>query len=308
MRRPMTRREMLLALAAGSFSACSRFRSHVAQSKYELILCGADEVFILSTWLRGIPNTGRIWSWRAADCPNLRDALHATFRSTDDCKPVEDGKRILITSSSNGVALVERATKRAVFNASVINAHSAEALPGGRIVVASSVSQSEKGNRLVLFDIAAPEKEIFSDPLVSAHGVVWDEKRRILWALGYDELRAYRLGGWETASPALERKGAFALPDTSGHDLSPIPGSPNLFVSTGEHCWYFDRDKGRFAPHDVLADARDVKSYSVNRWTGRIAYTQAEGTDWWTDRVHFLKPKGFLPLPGQRLYKVRWNA
>ena len=34
------------------------------------------------------------------------------FRSTDECKPVDGGSKILITSSSDGVALVEKAQEQ----------------------------------------------------------------------------------------------------------------------------------------------------------------------------------------------------
>jgi len=318
----LTRRETLLALAGGvAAGACARplgWHGQPARAGFdELILCGAEEVFILSVVPGKNPKTEKTWSWRAADCPNLPESLRPAFKSTDDCKPFEGGREILITSSSGAVALVERETKRAVFYAPVVNAHSAEMLSGGRIVACASVSTSPLGNRLVFFDANTPEKEISSDSLQSAHGVVWDEARRILWALGYDELRAYRLSkGKEEKdklksalqTPVIEREALFPLSDTDGHDLSPIPGTPLLFISTGRHCWYFDRDKRRFAPHDVLADAASVKSYSVHPSTGRIAYVQAEGSNWWAERVHFLRPVGILHLPGQRLYKARWNA
>jgi hypothetical protein len=304
---------MLLALAGGAAAgACARrpkpARPVMRSRGNELILCGGDEVFILAVGTRRSPETRKIWSWRANDSYDMPLALRGLFKSTDDCKPVEGGRHILITSSGGAVALVERETKRATFYALVVNAHSAEMLPGGRIVVASSVSQSPRGNRLVLFDVRKPQKEVFSERLESAHGVVWDDERQVLWALGYEELRAYRLHNWQSASPALRREATFELPDTDGHDLAPVPRTPLLFVSTGRHGWHFDRSKGRFVAHDALANAASIKSYSVNPLTGQIAYIQAEGSNWWAERVHFLRPRGMLHLPGERLYKVRWNA
>ncbi len=49
------------------------------------------------------------------------------------------GNRILITASSDGVALVDRATGRTPFWGLCANAHSADLLPGERIAVACSV-------------------------------------------------------------------------------------------------------------------------------------------------------------------------
>lgn len=271
----------------------------------ELVLCGADEVFALSLRMDAQLSPRKVWSWRAAECSDIPESLKRAFQSTDDCKPVDGGRRILISSSSGAVALVERETRRAPFCAAVTNAHTIEMLPGGRIAAAASVADSAGGNRIVVFDIATM-RELTSDPLVSAHGLVWDDERAFLWALGYDELRAYRLTDGRNGKHSLTVEFQIKLPDTDGHELSPVPATPRLFVSTARRCWYFDRDTRRILPHDLLADAANVKSCTVHPGTGRIVYMQAEGKNWWAEHVHFLKPQGTLHLPGQRLYKARW--
>jgi hypothetical protein len=141
---------------------------------------------------------------------------------------------------------------------------------------------------------------------VSAHGLIWDEPRARLWALGGDVLRSYSLTEEPSQSPHLKLEFEARLPEGDGHDLSPVPGSSRLFISTAKHCWFFDRNTRQFAPHDLLADRLYVKSCSVHPATGRIAFIQSEGTDWWAERVHFLNPEGELRLPGERLYKARW--
>ena len=178
--------------------------------------------------------------------------MHALFRTTDDCKPVDGGRRIFISSSGGGVALVDRETRRASFSARVTNAHSIEMLPGGRIAAAASVSTAGTGNRLVIFD-AATGKELASDELRSAHGAVWDDARGVLWALGGDVLRAYNVG--PAGGPTrLERTFEIALPSEGGHDLVAVPGSSRLFLSTVRRCFYFDRDRRQLSPHDALGD------------------------------------------------------
>lgn len=299
---------MLLALLAGAaVTSCVGSRQQpVTRSSAgaELVLCGAEEVFIVSVNLDAEPR--KVWSWRAADCPDIPESLRRAFRSTDDCKPIEGGRGILISSSSGAVALVERETRRALFFAEVPNAHSIELLPGGRLAAAASVSDSPGGNRVVVFDLAT-RRETASDRLSSAHGLVWDEQRELLWALGNDELRAYRVMG-QGGLTNLRVESQTKLPEGNGHDLVTQPGSSRLFLSTGKHCWWFDRDTRQLTPHDALAETAKVKSYSVHPVTGRVAYVQAEGTNWWAERVHFLKPPGVLHLPGQRLYKARWLA
>jgi len=305
----ISRREALAAFGIVLPAACARLGSSAPQPSAEIILCGWDEVFILALDDQPDPGSEKVWSWRAADSPEIPEAMRPLFRSTDECKPVDGGRRILITSSSNGVALVERATKRALFHATAANAHSAAMLPGERTVVAASVSPSGKGDRLVLFGVDASGRELWSGPLAAAHGVVWDARRALLWGLGGSELRSWRLAQWDGPTPALEPAEMFRLPDPGGHDLFAAPGeNPDLFVTTNDHCWLFDRDRRAFRPHPVLADAGDIKCLSAHARTGRVVYTQAERPNWWTARVRFLDPPGLLHLPGERLYKARWDV
>jgi hypothetical protein len=299
----MTRRDVLLALLGAPLAARARLVG-LQEAQSELILCGQAEVFIVALGGGAAPVQRKVWSWRVPDSPEIPADLHAAFRTTDDCKPVNGGRQILISSSSGAVALVDRATKRASFVARVTNAHSIELLPGQRIAAAASVSTAPTGNRLVLFD-AASGRELASDVLRSAHGVVWDDARGLLWALGGDVVRAYRIG--EGGATRLERTFELALPDEGGHDLAPIPGTSRLFVSTGGHCWYFDRDTRRIEPHDTIANLAHVKSYNVHPRTGRVVYIQAEGENWWAEHLHFQKPDGRLRLAGERLYKARWT-
>jgi hypothetical protein len=267
----------------------------------EILLCGDKEVFILDLAAGG----KKAWSWRAEDRPEIPADLRMRFGTTDDCKPVDGGAAILITSSGGAVALVERATGRAVFWAAVENAHSAEMLPGGRILVAGSTGKA--GNRLALFDRTQPGKELASVPLQGAHGAVWDPETRTVWALGETELHTYALEGWETATPALALQRRIDLPDAGGHDLRAVPGTRHLVLTTRKNVWTLDRDCLMFEPHGRLGSREGVKCVDVHPGTGRIAFVQAE-TSWWASRVRFQSPAGELHLPGERIYKARWNV
>jgi hypothetical protein len=269
----------------------------------ELVLCGREEVFILDATDPGAPR--KVWSWKASDRPELPEAIRKQFGATDECKPVEEGARILVTSSGGGVALVERATGKALFWASVPNAHSAELLPGGRLAAASSYHA--EGNRLLLYDLATPEKPVWSGEFHGAHGAVWDGERRILWALGDSELRSYRLKDWESASPALLLVEKFPLPGPGGHDLRAKPSSGVLLVTTNDGAWHFGRDRKTFVECPALPAAKSVKSLDVHPLTGRAAYVQAEVRHW-AERVRLLDPPGEIHLPGERIYKARWNV
>lgn len=302
----------IAALAACVFTAATAAQPQAGHR--ELIVCGWDEVFILDVDAK--PDTGdgtigsrerRVWTWRAQDRPDLPDEFKPLFKTTDECKPYDGGARILITSSGGGVALVNRADGRVLFHARVTNAHSAELLPNDRVAVAASHDQAGKGDRLIVFDLARSNAEILSEELPWGHGVVWDAQRNRLWALADKDLRVFELRDWSTSSPGLHRIQVIPLPEGMGHNLSAVPGSSALAVSTTNHSWLFDRETLTIRPHPDLGDAPHVKSISYHPVTGQIAYVQAEGKDWWAERIHFLHPPGTIHTAGEHFYKARWN-
>ena len=121
--------------------------------------------------------------------------------------------KIIDLSESDGKNIK---TKEILCYAHVPMAHSADLLPGNRIAVA--LSTHKKGNALEIYDVAAPEKLVLRDSLYSGHGVVWNEKRQSLYALGYKELREYKLENWDTEKPALKRVKTWEIPMNSGQD------------------------------------------------------------------------------------------
>lgn len=292
----MPRRVLRACLTSMLLTVPGAVSSAAAQS---LLVCGWDEVYALD-----LASMRKTFSWTAASAPELPENMRTKFRTTDECKPVS-GDRVLITASSDGAALVERTTGRTVWWGACGNAHSAELLPGDRIVLACSVREGT-GNRLALLDARHPEREVFSTALTSGHGVVWDATRERLWAIGLDVLRAYRLVDWDSATPSLALDSEFRLPDEGGHDLQAVPGSPDLVLSTHASVWRFDRDRRTFRPDPDLAGLHDVKSVSMHPGTGRLAYTKAEPPDWWTSRIRLRHPDGEVERNGERLYKIRW--
>ncbi len=270
-----------------------------------LVACGGPQVLTLTLRLAG--STAEIvkrTDWEAGKSDGMPSDMVPKFKTTDDCKPIDGGTRLLVTSSGSGVAIVERATGQTEFYATVANAHSADVLPGGRLVVAASTSPA--GNRLIVFDRKRSNVELFTTPLVSAHGTHWVESERTLWALGLRELQAYELVNWESEKPSLKLRQTLALPSRGGHDLSPVPGTSRLVVTTEHEALIFDRKTGQFTRHSELGSLVNVKSVTIHPATGRTAFTLADPPDWWTRTVRFLGPDATLTFPDDRLYKVRW--
>lgn len=267
-----------------------------------LITCGSNEVRLYDSDAPATP----VWVWRASEEHGLpgpfRDGL---LTKIDECKPVLAGRAILLTASTGGVAVIDRASGRARFWATAPQAHSAEMLPGDRLVVAAAIAP--ESNRLVVFDLHTPAREVFSTPLRSAHGVVWDAGRQRLFAVGFSELRSYALTDWTGAEPGLRPEAVWTLPgEQNGHDLSPEPTSGDLIVSTKDNVWRFSPDDGLFTPFAPLAGRREIKAVSVSRRTGRIAI-QEPTEQWWSHAARLLHPEGEISTSGQNLYKVRWD-
>lgn len=265
-----------------------------------ITICGGEEIYQIDP--KASPLT-KIWSWRARERPEIPESLKGTFATTDECKPLEGGKRLLVCSSSGGCALLEIPSGKAIWWARVANAHSIESLPGNGIAVASSVGSG--GNKVVFFDSAVPEKPVAEIPLSSAHGLVWDDGRAGLWALGLKEL-IFLQKPKDGSSKGFQAVARHPLPDEDGHDLRPLPRSPDLLVSTQSHVWRFDRETGRFREDPDLKDRREAKSIDVHPETGTILITQAMGGNWWTNFVELLNPAGKLVLEQERIYKARW--
>jgi hypothetical protein len=227
------------------------------------------------------------------------------FAGTDECKPVDDGKKILITSSGNGLALVEHGTGNTLFYATVRNAHSAALLPDGLIVAASSFSNDGSGDRLLLFDRKISDHVLASLPFAGAHGVEWDPVRNVLWALGDRELAeiAMRKRGSTPLKMALLR--SFPLPARGGHDLVLAHDNSVLFLTTGAQVFVFHAEDASFSPFEAFSGISSVKSLSINPTDGQIVYTKAERGVWWTYKLQFLRPASEVLL-SEHAYKARW--
>lgn len=271
----------------------------------EIVVCGDTKTLIVKQ--RAIADTipEIVWQWDAKLAKDLPPAYATHFRNTDECKPVNKGEQFVLTSSGGGVALINRADQKALFYAYVPNAHSAELLPGNRMVVAGSGTPNSKGNCIELFNLAIPEKSIFKDTLYQAHGVIWDDKREILYALGFESLNLYQLENWNSEHPKLKKIESIKLPSKGGHELQRYQNNDQLFVTNSSNIFIFDKMTKKFTVFAPLKSVKMIKSISYLQQGDRILYTKAEES-WWTHRVYFLPEKNFLSFPDIKVYKSRW--
>lgn len=288
----------ILAVAALTLAACSG-----KGWGDKVVVCGDSTLYIVDVEKSDGGTPSIVWQWHINDAADqLPEDFPGRNRSLDDCKPVNGGSQILVTSSSSSTILLDIATRKCLFYARTPMAHSAEMLPGDRIIVANSTHP--QGNDLSLYDIANSDVRIWRDSLYSGHGVVWSRKYKSLFALGYKELRRYTLQDWDSAEPSLKLEQTWALPGVSGHELSPC-GKDKLLVSVHEGVFEFDIKTGEFSPFTMLDGIENVKSANYDPKSGHLIYTKAE-TSWWTDHVYFENPALTLNFdPGYKMYKVR---
>ena len=270
--------------------------------KDEIVVCGDDKVLILDAERSTEDSVCVVWEWKAADVfSQIPEELHRKCRNMDECKPVDNNTKLLVTSSAGIALLLDRETKKCLFYAHVPMAHSAELLPENRVVVA--LSTHKEGNSIELFDIDKPNQVLFRDSLYSGHGTVWMKEKKLLFALGFDELRAFSLKDWKTDSPKLVLENSWKIPVEGGHDLVRISDF-ELLVSGHDGVYRFDVDKESFIPFEPLAVSKNVKSVNYNKETGRLIYTRAE-ISWWTHHIYSENPQKVLTIEDVNLYKVR---
>lgn len=271
---------------------------------HELLICGDNKVWIIDKEKSEGENVEVIWKWENTDVKDqIPEEYQKHLRTMDECKFVDKNTKLLLTASSGGVVLIDRATKECLFYAYAPMAHSADLLPGNKIAVA--LSTNPKGNSIEIYDISQPEVVLFKDSLYSGHGSVWMDKRKRYYALGFDQLREYSLMDWTSSSPKLKLERTWTIPGRGGHDLMPISNN-ELLVSEHHGVSLFNIDTEKFEPFAPLDTAKNIKSVNYNKATGELIYTKAE-ISWWTHNIYLKNPDKVITIPEIDLYKVRPN-
>lgn len=300
---------ILLLFAAILFISCSKHKDNSTEppplpSSIIKEVVGADQA--QNRVIIADVNTQKIiWEWNPAASTDITSANAKWFVNMSDAKPVYNNKYILATASTGGVALVRIADKKSIFYAYAGNgnAHSAEVLPDGNIVVACSTQ-----NYLIIFHtdtihhpFAGYTKKV---TLADAHNVVWDNKRQLLWSASVNKVYGYRYN-FNCSNPDLALADSISLPVSGCHDLFSVYGKDSLWLSTSNQVWTVDLKKKTVTQ---ASNQPRIKSVSSGPAGFPTIVLQSINTDplWWSDNVIDLNDKLVFKYPGLEMYKARW--
>ena len=282
----------------------------------ELVFCGDNMVYMIDAGLADETTykDAVTWSWDATEAASVLGLDKSRCNHLDDCKPVDNGKKLLCTSSYNWCVLLDIATKEVLFHTTATpNAHSAELLPGNRIVVACSDGSGAGNNSVQLYDISQPNLILHQSTLGSAHGVVWNETTQRLYAIGGQSLQIYKLKDWETAAPSLELEKTVQTPQGGLHDMSYV--NSNTLCIGGRRAYLYDIGANQFTEMTLFAASTAIKSINYNDETGELWYTDStnpEGSQSWsTQTIRYSTDKNAstetrtIKVPDLDMYKVR---
>ncbi|WP_242705108.1 DUF6528 family protein [Streptomyces griseocarneus] len=264
-------------------------------------------------WDAESDDRGVLWSWSADGRQSLEDLDPATtWTNPSEVKLRRlDGRRYLLTAASGGLAAVVGYPDREVYWAADTgegNAHSIELLPDGNVAVAAST-----GGYVRLYAASAGPRATrhAQAALAGAHGVHWDPRTRLLWALGSRQLVALRVGG-TPGDPELSVDRRVELPTRGGHDLAPVLSTPGrLWVTTRSAVYQYSTVEEAFVAYPLRSriDGPDVKSVGDDPDTGRVLVSRPEpghACAWCTTTLVLYQPDGTRTLLRGGMYKARW--
>ncbi len=242
-----------------------------------------------------------VWSWKPEKA-GVPSNCQTWFHNPSEVKPVFNNQYILMTASGVAVALIRIADSKLMYYAYVgENPHSAEILPDGNLV---AVSSTDGKLRTFMTDtIKGTGKWFASYELPSAHNVVWDLQRELLYTTEGIKLCTYKYN-FNRKEPRLQdRSVIFELPNTEscGHDLFPVYNKIDvLWITTNENVWQYDIKNNKA---ELIYPLYAVKSVCNSADGVLMLYPT---TEWWSDGLINEKGKKLFNIYGAKIYKGRW--
>ncbi|MBO5221028.1 MAG: hypothetical protein J6C26_01810 [Clostridia bacterium] len=254
-----------------------------------------------------------VWQWTVYDHKDM-PATHRKLCANrlDDVRlrvcDAWGGAVVGVTSSSGLVALVEYPSGKCLFSADMkgYGPHSIEILPNGLIAVAASGNGDNSKAVLRIYSATSKDDTNFVEvPLASAHGVLWDPRQEVLWALGSPELNQYTVGGTRQA-PTLTLKKKANIKFGGGHDLSVMFNNPDVMWLTGSNVAQYNKTTDSITyEYDGKADINKGNVKSINTFPDgvtamTIADTKNTTAKHNTDKIRVFR---YVEEGGTKVYK-----
>lgn len=236
------------------------------------------------------------WQWQPTEELGFdSDFITYYMSSVSDAKLRNSehyGGYVVATCSGESFCIIDYATGENLFSRVYTgeNLHSIELLPDGNVVVAGSA-----GNSISIYAASQGNTNVYSKKytFTDAHGLTWDPYRKVLWALGGNELTAYKVTG-TLAEPTLEQLPDMTkeLPSADGHDLFPVYGDKDsLWLSVGAGVYQYHISTQTFEEIQTVSTA-GVKSIGNQPYSGNIVRTFEDSNNsyavWCTDTIEIL--------------------
>lgn len=278
----------------------------LAATPKEIIICDQKNARIIMVDVAN--NNAITWEWKAtASYAMIRSGAQGWFSNLSEAKLVYNGTYVLATASGGGVALIRVSDKKATwFDYAGGNTHSAELLPNGNIVTASTT-----GGYLKIFvtDTYINDESDQTGPIAfeDVHNVVWDHARQQLYAAGKDKLKLFTYNN-SCRTPALTLKKTYTMPEGNAHDLFPVHGSTtDLWLTNSGHIYKFNVSTGAFTLVKTTSAVKSVTSGPSGYETIMAKANGAGGETWRTDRVLDINGAVVYQNASLGLYKARWK-
>lgn len=177
---------------------------------------------------------------------------------------------VCITSSSGFVGVAEYPSGKCIWNVSLngFGPHSIAYLPDGKVAVALSGNGNNEKSSIRIYDpTLGKTSSVFAEiSLDGAHGVIWDEARDFLWALGTKSIIACEVGTTD-GKPTISKVGGYGVTKSmGGHDMSVDPEHPDVLWIGGAKVFRFVRSTGMLSEYTgggiSSAGVKSVGSFS----------------------------------------------